>query len=214
MFLRNPDYSLYHGTPIKSLTGFTLTPDKRNSRFEAASLGVWFTDDFRVACSFAFKTIREYLPRLDPNTNDYERWSNGEVKQYAHYELVGGTVYMCNVILHNPAIYESDSDPDGPDSLELMMNDRDQFAAYIDRRRGTVPAGYWKRRMIALESEETNRLFRDYLTAKGYDGIILRNTQWDAIDKQRHTQVCVFNPDQIVIVGEQEPDPQYGEINY
>lgn len=194
----------YHGTPKPTFDKFSLEVEKRNTRFEAASVGIWFTDDFDVASQFGFSHFISYEPRIDSTTGDFDRWSDGEVKKYAKTNKIIGKVYACHLKFKNPKVYESDIDND---SLEKMMNDRDQFAEYIDRKRGTVPSGYWKRRMIAQDSDTTNRLFREYLLSQGYDGIVLLNTVWDQFEDRRHTQYAVFSPDQIQIVSQIDPNP-------
>lgn len=78
------------------------------------------------------------------------------------------------------------------DAFEVMMDDRDRHAEYIGGVKG-IP-GFWRKRYIATNAEEANRAFVAELKAQGHDGIILKETIYDAIDGKVHDQYVVFDP--------------------
>ena len=199
--------TLYHGTPWPGFKRFKHNVSRRMTDSEAASLGVWLTTDPEVASFFASKRIRAGALKRGS-------WPDGSPRLYTQQRMKHGAVYVVTADLKNPKVYTSTPDRD---SLELMMDDRDQFAEYIDRPRGRAEPGHWEKRMIAYGSAETNRAFRDSLVRQGHDGILLVDSEYDGIarpgcgppsDEDRmlygathgrcpHDTVIVFDPKQI-----------------
>lgn len=216
---------MYHGTPWPDFTRFSTAPPKRATRNETASLGLWFTSDRAVAETFAFKVKEQW--RKDERASqrageDVGRW---------HYEPGGGAIVAAHLRLHNPKVYEGGPRTvvrqtrlwgDGPlrreekvvhdDPFEQMMDDRDQFASYIDARApGSGGRGHWRQRMCAYDAHETNAAFVAWLQAQGHDGIWLRGSAYDGVDvwdphlrisrRRKHDTFVVFEPGDIVVVG-------------
>lgn len=82
------------------------------------------------------------------------------------------------------------------DPFEQMMDDRDEFAEYIDNVKGE--RGHWRKRMVATNRAEASRLFAEKLKAEGYDGIVIEQTEYDSPRKgTRINQYCVFTNTQV-----------------
>lgn len=198
--LTNPDGSprrFFHGTPWPGFKRFSLAPHKRLTSNETRSLGIFFTSDPEVANDFTETLVRAgYLMRGN------RRWEDGDPKLYPHMRIRRGAIYTAFLNLQNPKVYTSDTEDD---AFRKMMDDRDAFADYIGGRgRGNWPRGYWRRRVMARGSEETNRLFRASLAAEGFDGILLQGTEFDGIlvegegsERRPHDVVIAFDPKQI-----------------
>jgi hypothetical protein len=193
---------VYHGTPRPGFSRFA-EPIKRSTGFEAAGLGYWFSEDLIVASRFAIGQKTVLLPNRDPKTGEYERWDDGELMKYSRQVPIIGKVYACYLRMRHPKIYQTqfeikDGEKKRIDSFEQLMDDRDTFAEYIDAPRGRVKRGHWRRKMIAENSELTNKLFRDHLKSQGYDGVILLDSEWDQQQRPHH-QYVVFSSYQIWI---------------
>lgn len=60
-----------------------------------------------------------------------------------------------------------------------MRDDMDVFSRYIGNV-NNPPPGYWRRGMIHENPSEAAEAFRKSLIDQGHDGIVLRNTAYDA----------------------------------
>lgn len=202
---------VYHGTPWPGFDQFERDV-QRSTRHEAGTLGFWFTSDFNVASVFAHKWVDDWY------TKPGEVWPHGKPKRFRREKLLTGKVYACYLRIENPAWYGG---PD-EDGFEAMMDDRDLFARYIDTIKlgvkqqgrhvpsGITKRGHWRRRMIAMDAQETNIDFQLYLESLGHDGIIIQNTNWDAYDAPNN-QFVVWAPNQIWIEDVVEPAPNVTE---
>ncbi len=65
------------------------------------------------------------------------------------------------------------------DAFELMRDDMDQFATYIGGKKGVAP-GFWRQGYIHENPKEAAEAYRKWLADQGYDGLVLRNTAYDA----------------------------------
>ncbi len=174
---------VYHGSPNPNFANFSLTAP-RNNMHEAGEIGIWFTSDPKVASSFAEKEETEYV--TDPND---PTWKDGSPKQYVnHVKKVGG-VFPVYLKILQPKVYN------GKDGFEDMLDDRDQFATYINGTKGEK--GFWRRRYINTNKSEATQMYKEWLIKQGHDGIIINQSLWDSVDKVPHAQFVVFNPNQI-----------------
>lgn len=82
------------------------------------------------------------------------------------------------------------------DSFDLFMFDRDKFCKYIAGNKGEVS---WKERYCLMNKEEANKEFKEYLKNQGYDGFIIKNTCYDAVEEELNDQICIFNIDKLNI---------------
>lgn len=80
------------------------------------------------------------------------------------------------------------------DAFEHFMDDRDQFAQYIEKN------AKWEDRYVAENVHETNQKFIEYLKKQGHDGIIIKGTEYDAKASGLKTidQIVVFDPKQVL----------------
>ena len=194
----------YHGTPWAGFAKFKFDPRRRNTANETRGLGIWFTSDPEVASTFASKERNAGFVYCRG------RWNNGEQYKRQRTYIKHGAVYVAYINLQNPKIYNSDI---LTDAFESMMDERDQFAHYIDSNWGE---GTWRRRMVENDPDDANKLFRHYLQDQGYDGILLRDSVFDGIRRKQcgelskfgrmhgelykqcpHDIVLVFHPNQI-----------------
>ena len=195
---------VFHGTPDPSFQ--RLEPGKRPSTgHEAAGIGLWFSSDPAVSSNFAVQNGVEYYQRekdgKPENVLEYRPEStwvpekindpDPERETYFRNKDRVGSVFPCYLKMENPMIYANG------DGFEEMMDDRDQFACYIDKQRGQAPRGHWRKRMCAQDAAGTNKLYVEHLKSLGHDGIIIRNTQWDAVNKQPHDCFVAWTADQI-----------------
>ena len=195
----------FHGTPWPGFKEFRLAPKKRQTEHETNSLGLWFTSDPDVASEFASVEQRAgALKRGD--------WGHGGPRLYPQTRTKHGAVIRAAVRFRNPKVYQSRA---GSDAFDAMRDDMDEYAEYIDRRRGRVPKGYWRKGMIAFSPERTARLFREALQRQGYDGILLLRTEVDGVvaetkrirlgrtlvRRRPHDVMCVFDPKQVLWPG-------------
>lgn len=201
---------VYHGSPYPGFEEFSFEVERQTGH-EAGTIGAWFTSDLRVASRFAYKWEGEYY-------ETGETWPDGEKKKFHRDVLQTGLVYICYLKMLNPAWYGSDES----DGFEDMMDDRDAFAAYIDKLthapypdgwvrqqgrlvRTVAPPGYWRKRMMAYDAHETNIDFRMYLEALGHDGIVIQNTMWDSFEDEPQNQFVVWDSSQIWIADQINP---------
>lgn len=91
-------------------------------------------------------------------------------------------------------LYSELSIESSQDALEQLMDESDQFAEYISGAKGK--RGYWRKRYIKNNYRETMEKMRELLIEQGHDGVILRNTAYDA-DGGVDTQYVAFFPEQI-----------------
>ncbi len=225
---------LYHGTPKKFIK-FRLDK-KRNTANETSGLGVWFTDNKKVAELFKYEFehhaffgydakdvggrvvsafVRLRNPKVyEPYPGDeslkdkikklkekkrklgMERSINWSSSSYDSWQKQ--KKYLMEKEKLDEQIKELEKKSKYRDSFELMMDERDEFAEYISGAKGK--RGAWQERYIALHPEETNKRFIEYLKSKGYDGIVLKDTKYDAKDAgvKKSDQVIVFNPEKIL----------------
>lgn len=175
----------YHGSPWPDFDEFKAG-ERHNTANETRGLGFWFTNNPETASNFAQKDRIEYEP------HPTKKWEDGSPMVFARDVTDVGGVFPVQLKLHNPMIF---SPQDGRDSFDVFMSFRDRWVRYIDGVHGRE--GHWRKRMIAMNPDEANEEFRAYLTSKGYDGIIIRDTEYDAPKGQTIDQYCVFRSNQI-----------------
>lgn len=185
---------VFHGSVNPGHDTFLTDATRPLAKNETSTLGAWFTDNPKTAGEFARSEHVEYV-------TTGERWKSGELMQFPNYIQDFGGIYPVYLSLQNPKVYIP---TEGEDSFVQMMNDRDEFASYIDGSKGV--RGHWQDHMIATNVPETNKNFVDTLKKQGYDGIIIKNTMYDAPNKKKLIdQYVVFEPSQIKSVFNRKP---------
>lgn len=177
---------VYHGTNNdfeQFAPGF-----KGASQNETSKIGFWFTDNPDTAASFAQRESNEFVTKTDPKTGDLMRFEDGEPKRFRAPDEVG-QVMPVYLSIKKPLVFES---KDGKDAFEQFMDFRDKWAEYINGTKGVE--GAWRKRYVALNVEKTNKEFLNYLNENGYDGVILKNTEYDAPEGKTINQYMLTNP--------------------
>jgi hypothetical protein len=177
---------VYHGTANdfdEFKTGF-----KGASENETSKIGFWFTDNPDTAASFAERQSSEFVTKTDPATGDIMKWEDGTPKKFRADNEVG-QVMPVYLSIKKPLVFES---KDGKDAFEAFMDFRDKWAEYVNGTKGVE--GAWRNRYVALNVEKTNKEFLNYLKENGYDGIILKNTEYDAPSGKTINQYMLTDP--------------------
>lgn len=180
---------VYHGTDgnfEEFRPGF-----KGSSENETTKLGFWFTDDPSTAEDFSVRTSNEYVTKKDPNTGDVMRWEDGKPKEFRAPDTKG-SIMPVYLSIKKPMVFETKGDVD---AFEQFMDFRDQWAQYINGEKGVQ--GAWRKRYVALDTEKTNKEFLNYLSENGFDGVVLKNTMYDAMGDKPITQYLVTDPTKI-----------------
>lgn len=97
------------------------------------------------------------------------------------------------------------------DPLELMMDDMDEFVEYVGGVKGV--RGYWHERMASNNTKQAAELFRKKLENEGYDGIILKDSQYDQVGLGSGDQFVVFKPTQIKSIFNKTFNPNSSNIS-
>ena len=182
----NKPLVVYHGTASnfdEFRPGFS-----GSSENETTKLGFWFTDNPKTAEDFSKRTSDEYVTKIDPNTGDVMRWEDGQPKEFRAPDTTG-SIMPVYLSIKKPLVFETKGDVD---AFEAFMDFRDKWAEYINGTKGVE--GAWRKRYVALNVDKTNKEFLDYLHNNGYDGVVLKNTMYDAIDDKPITQYLVTDP--------------------
>lgn len=222
----NSQINAYHGTPNKEFDEFKLGM-RNNSENETNGLGVWVTPQVAAAKTFSNKiegglfgygstltdvggtvmpvSLRLKNPKIYRSTKGMESIldeiealekakpsvlrtspnfeSDYEVRQAAikEREIISAKIAKLRKKYRR-------------DAFEKFMDDRDKFAKYISN------GAKWEDRYIALEVSETNRKFINYLKQQGYDGIIIKGTEYDAKGAGLETidQIVAFDPKDVL----------------
>lgn len=200
-------------------------------RNEASGIGNWFVDKKFVADTFANTEIVQYY-YTDKKTGeeivvwektDWWGWLNKDWKypetmsaptpnwEDINYRVTKRPKVIDTFLsIKNPKVFESSEDGK-IDSFELMMDDRDEvtWATYmVGDKRSDMWAPYQDR-------YKTSQEYKDHLKSQGYDGIILKNTEYDG-DGEKSDQFVTFEPTQIKSATENRGtfDPYDARIRY
>lgn len=182
----NKPLVVYHGTSNdfeEFRPGFS-----GSSENETTKLGFWFTNNPKTAEDFSVRTSNEYITKTDPNTGDVMRWEDGQPKEFRAPDTTG-SIMPVYLSIKNPLVFETKGDVD---AFESFMDFRDQWAEYINGTKGVE--GAWRKRYVALNVDKTNKEFLNYLHNNGYDGVVLKNTMYDAMDDKPINQYLVTDP--------------------
>ncbi len=217
----------YHGTP-SHFNSFKLHT-RRNTSNETNSLGIWLTNDKKAAEEFSKKfedNLFFGVTSHDVGGTVVEAWLHlknpkiylpipGDISHEPELNRIESEIQK--QLIHTAAAPEPErrliyaniealrkerkllrAKVAGRDSFELMMDDRDEYAEYIGNVKGV--RGYWQERMMQVNKEEANEQFVHVLSLAGYDGIVLKNTRYDAKETAAGTidQYVVFSPDQVL----------------
>lgn len=213
---------VYHGSGSPGHNTFQTDTDRKIGmgntlwgKNETTTLGAWFTDNPRTAESFSKSGYEKFVTRLE--------WNKDNVHVYDENAVKSGAIYPVYLSVQNPKVYEpktkkvyAGKDHAGnvvekdaiDDPFEQMMDDRDEFAVYAGNYGEDVKGkrGYWRQRMAAKDAEGTNKKFVAKLKAEGYDGIVIRKTDYDSPRKGVTVdQYVVFEPNQIKSVFNPKP---------
>jgi transposase-like protein len=214
---------VFHGTPNPGFNEFEA--NEGMGKNETSSIGIWFTPSTDIASNFATeKEPRwhedEYYQKtggvypvficmknpkiyteLKPNT-DVEPQLKELEKKWSHLwsEMnFASEPTRSQIILEQRKVEKEVSklrlQVKGSDAFEVMMDERDQFAEYINGAKGVK--GAWRERYISMKTVDTNKQFVKLLKSQGHDGIIISKTSYDAGSNQVD-QYVVFDASQIV----------------
>ena len=178
--------AVYHGTN-NDFTEFK--PGFRGaSENETSKIGFWFTDNPDTAASFAQRQSSEYITKTDPNTGEVMKWEDGQPKKFRAPDEVG-QVMPVYLSMKNPLVFETKGKVD---AFESFMDFRDQWAEYVNGTKGVE--GAWRKKYVAINTEKTNKDFLNYLKENGHDGVILKNTEYDAPEGKTINQYMLTDP--------------------
>ena len=224
-FLKAQGDPVFHGTPFK-FNKFEIGKNN-NTVNETNTIGIWFTDNKKVAKEFSDKftegfmgiegskkdvggTVKEvYLDIKNPKiykskpvsqkiTEQIEKLKKDEVPFYKINSLTPDKKRQAT---ENNAKIKKTIDElklqHDRDSFEQFMDDRDLFAFYGNDI--NKKKGFWEERYVAHNKEKTNKDFVDSLKKQGFDAMILEKTTYDAqgSEKGEIDQIAVFNPSDI-----------------
>lgn len=213
----------YHGTPGKEFSEFKLNAIK-NTENETNGLGVWVTPQKEAAKTFSNKieggmfggsnlkdvggTVMSVRTQLK-NPKIYES-SQGMESILDDIEKLEKEKPSLTRMVNEDDPYKKQNIKDKRDKIakkitklrkeykrdafEHFMDDRDQFAQYINK------GASWEDRYVALEVSKTNKQFIDYLKKQGHDGIIIKGTEYDAKGAGLKTinQIVSFDPKNVL----------------
>ncbi|WP_336770044.1 hypothetical protein [Bacillus bombysepticus] len=175
---------MYHGSP-KKFEVFSNSDVERNTKNETNSLGIWFTNNIEVAKKFAVKYKTDYVESKD------QFWNDGSPKVFAQDAPQIGYVYTADISHLN--IYTFEPSGADNDSWDTFMDYRDKFCKYITANVS------WKDYYVLMNKVEANNLFIQDLKSKGYNGFIIKSTEYDAIEGYI-SQVCIFEGAAVKII--------------
>ncbi len=195
-------------TPSKTITGFHGTNEpfskfsfKKQANNESSSFGVWFTNRMRAARAFAknspltdyvqkFPSGREIITHRSGRAGHYRKHMNGLPSRptfwrdnFKHQRII-----KADIILKKPLVIHSEG-TGKKDALEKLMDLRDKIGK--PSRYGNEHS--WRSRMMEKNPAEATKKLKDLLRKRGYDGIILKNTNYDAGGKgKKIDQIVAF----------------------
>lgn len=211
----------YHGTPNKEFDRFELGKGT-NTENETNGLGVWTTNNEKAAKVFSNKiengmfgigsslkdvggtVIPVHTKLKNPKIYTPNKGSESLLEEIASLEkekipvtrmhIEDDYLKVVEMQKKNKEINAKISDLKKQykrDSFENFMDDRDQFAEYIQE------GAKWQERYAANNVSGTNKKFIEYLKKQGHDGIIIKNTEYDAGRSGSPTidQILSFNPE-------------------
>lgn len=209
----------YHGTPSYGFSEFMNDYKMpRATENETNNLGMWFTNDKRVASEFMFDSDKGGIYEVFLNIRNPKVFKPALINQF-EIETLEKNIHDLNDEKHSLGWYPSDMTSEKrekfyalekaieeiqdkirllnhTDSFEQFMNYRDKYAEYIDGVKGKI--GHWLQRMCAMNARETNKLFLQELATHHHDGMAIIDTKYDAPRKNsRVSQFCVFDPKNI-----------------
>ncbi len=204
----------YHGSTRSGWNEFQTSPDRKLQKNETSTLGAWFTNNPSTANSFtknefgkhenagiypvylSMQNPKIYEPKPDSQVIDYKTGKPVFYKTSKPYFDDDGNMRLQYVDTTKPVMQTNDP-------FEQMMDDRDEFVDYYDVKKAR---GYWRKRMSSMNVIEANQAFVNKLKSEGYDGIIVKNTEYDSPRKSTTVdQYVVFDPSQIKSVFNSKP---------
>lgn len=177
---------LYHGSP-KQFSAFSKEVEVRRTENETNTLGIWLTDKISAAKPFAIGT-EAYQ---EVSTTHF--WDDGKPYVYNRVKVIEG--YLYEVTLRDVTLMEFNTSHLGVDSFETFMAYRDQYCEYIGAGKGQRS---WKERFVLMNTKQANQDFIENLKSKGYDGFVIRNTEYDE-KGENIDQYCIFDEANITI---------------
>ena len=206
---------VYHGTPSYGFKEFMNDYKMpRATQNETNNLGMWFTNDKRVAEEFMFKSDKGGVYEVFLNLRNPKVFKPALLNQFEIDTLERNIKDLADE-KHTLGWYPADMTHEKrhkfyaiesamkelydqirvlkhSDSFEQFMNYRDKYAEYIDGVKGKI--GHWLERMCAMNSRETNKLFLQEMQTNQHDGLAIVDTKYDAPRKNsRVSQYCVFD---------------------
>lgn len=179
--------------PTKTITAFHGTNEpfskfsfKKQANNELSGLGVWFSNKMRVARAFAneapltdyvqkFPSGREIITHRSGRGGHYRPFMKGLPNRPTYFR--DNTKYQriikAEISLKNPLVITSQGKHD---ALEKLMDLRDK----IGKPKRYSGEKSWRSRMVEDNRHEATQKLKDVLRKRGYDGIILKGTRYDA----------------------------------
>ena len=138
------------------------------------------------------KRLQEELKIAKKERKTYEQES--AYRDWSYEERVGKNKTTQEKILGiEKEIKQKKIEARDDDSFEVFMDDRDQFVKYINSK-----ATGWRERYVTMNKEEANKAFIQKLQGEGYDGVLIKDTAYDAEGEgKKISQVVIFNPENI-----------------
>lgn len=206
---------VYHGTPSFGFKEFMN--DYKMARAtdnETNDLGIWFTNDLRVAKEFMFNSSKGGIYEVFLNMRNPKVFKPALFNQ-SEIDALEQTIHDLNVDKVSLGWSVNDMTSDKrekfykierqmkdlydqirllkhTDSFEQFMNYRDKYTEYINGQKGKP--GAWLERYINTNKKEANLKLLKELTDSQHDGFAIVDTRYDAPRKNsRVSQYCVFD---------------------
>lgn len=194
--------------PTKTITAFHGTNEpfskfsfKKQANNELSALGVWFSNKMRVARAFAqespltdyvqkFPSGREIITHRSGRGGHYRPFMKGLPNRPTFFRdnTKHQRIIKAELSLKNPLVITSQGDGK-KDALEKLMDLRDKIA----KPKRPYGGQTWRSRMMEEDAWQTTQKLKQILRKRGYDGIILKGTNYDAGGKGKQVdQIVAF----------------------
>ena len=219
----NHKTNAYHGTPNKEFKEFML--DKNAAyKNETSTIGIWVTPQRELAKAFSYKYEDSFMgmgggkkdvggtvmgvyydmknpkiyettkpdPQIEVKIEELKKQMPNSTSMMLESDETKKLEMRDKLTDIQSKIKELRLQQD-TDGYVKFMNDRDRFSEYIQPNVG------WKDQYVALHVQETNEKFVNDLKKQGYDGILIKNTEYDSKDAglKAVDQIAVFDPKQV-----------------
>lgn len=195
---------VYHGTPDKNFKTFSMDRAGSYSGTESARVGIWFTNDPKVADKFTYDNIYINTPET----------KNGRIIE-SYFKLENPKVYnkVEDVSIYQKAIVDIENKIENLNILRKLAKNWNEEKALLKqianlqendlpRAKGLVnqlkndkgdPFKLYESEVAKYGSPEK---YVEALKKEGYDGIVIKGTRYDA-GKGTNDQIAVFDPSKI-----------------